>query len=125
MKPIELTYLACPFRHEDPVIMKKRCAAAHYVTAKLSSQGRHIFSPLTHNEVLVDLCPNIPGEYWMQFDLTILSMCQCLLILTMEGWEASKGVQREIVLAKQKGLLIETITPPEESAYASCMRSFA
>lgn len=110
-----LACLACPFRHPDTKIRKKRCAAAHYAAAELSKQGYHVFSPLTHNHILVDLAPELPGEHWMQFDLTILSFCKTLFVLKLDGWETSRGVQQEIQFAKEKGMkIIELNAPPEE-----------
>ncbi|HSX26036.1 MAG TPA: DUF1937 family protein [Chlamydiales bacterium] len=122
MKKIELIYLACPFRHIDPMVQKKRCAAAHYVAAMLSAQGRHIFSPLTHNEILMEIKQDIPGEHWMQFDLTILAICRRLLVLKMAGWELSKGVRREIDFAKERGIPIEEMESPEESQFFPLVR---
>lgn len=124
MKKIELIYLACPFRHADPIVQRKRCAAAHYVAAQESLQGRHIFSPLTHNEVLMDILNDgLPGEHWMQFDLAILAICKKLYVLKLEGWELSKGVQREIAFAKEHGIAIEEIDPPKESLYLDYIRA--
>ncbi len=120
---IELIYLACPFRHADPLIQKKRCTAAHFVAAQLSLEGLHVFSPLTHNEVLMDIMNDaLPGEHWMQFDLAILAICKRLYILKMPGWELSKGVAREIAFAKEKGIAIQEISPPEESQYLYLMQ---
>lgn len=114
----ELWYLACPFRHEDAYVQRKRCAAAHYITAQLFLQGKRIFSPLTHNETLIDILQDaLPGEQWLQFDLHILAICQKLCILKMEGWEISKGVQREILFAQSMKIPIEEIEPPCESAF--------
>src|SRR6185437_7169107 len=97
MKPVTLIYLACPFRHKDLAIQRKRVLAASYVAAQLSLQNHHVFSPLTHNVPLIDLIQDaIAGEHWMQFDLAILAACKQLIVLKMEGWEASKGVQREL-----------------------------
>ncbi len=118
----ELIYLACPFRHADPKVQRKRCAAAHYVAAQLSQKNYHVFSPLTHNEILIDLVPDLPGEHWMQFDLTILAICKRLFVLKLDGWEASKGVQREIVFARSRGMPIEEIGPPEEKLFLSLIK---
>jgi len=52
MQKINLTYIACLFRHDTPSIMKKRCQAALFVAATLSAQDHHVFSPLTHNRPL-------------------------------------------------------------------------
>ncbi len=115
-----LSYLACPFRHVDPNIQKKRCLIAHYVAAKLSLQGHLIFSPLTHNSLLIDIIEDkVPPEHWMRFDLTILAACNKLIVLKLEGWESSKGVQREILFAQEKKILIEEMDPPKENLISS------
>jgi hypothetical protein len=124
MQKPKLVYLACPFRHKDISIQKKRCAAAHYVAAQLSSQGYHVFSPLTHNEILIDLIPNQPKEHWLEFDLAILEICKKLLVLKLEGWDVSYGVKLEIDFAKDKKIPIEEIDPPEEEKYLSLVRIF-
>lgn len=122
---MKLIYLACPFRHEDVNIMKKRCAAAHFVAAELTSKGCFVFSPLTHNEILIDICEDkVPKEHWMEFDLSILSICKKLIILKMSGWDISKGVQREIVFAKNKNIPIEEIDPPHENKFIHLVREF-
>lgn len=115
---MELIYLACPFRHADPAVQRKRCKAAHYVAAKLFLEGKMVFSPLTHNETLIDLIEDrVPGEHWMQFDLTILAICKKLYVLKMEGWELSKGVAREIAFAKANGIEVLEIDPPDEALF--------
>jgi hypothetical protein len=120
----QIIYLACPFRHTDPAVQRKRCAATHYVAAQLSLEGKHVFSPLTHNELLIDIIQDaIPGEHWMQFDLAILSICKHLYVLQMEGWELSKGVAREIAFAEERGIPIQKIAPPAENHYLSWARS--
>ena len=120
MKSVELIYLACPFRHADLRIQRKRCAAVHYAAAQLSLQGQYVFSPLTHNELLIDIIHDaVPGEHWMQFDLAILAHCQRLYVLKMEGWELSKGVAREISFAKEKQIAIAFVEPPAENLYES------
>lgn len=120
---MELIYLACPFRHTDLSVQKKRCKTAHYVAAQLFLEGKTVFSPLTHNETLIDLIQDrVPGEHWMQFDLTILAICKKLYVLKMEGWELSKGVAREIAFAKANGIEVFEIDPPDEALFQSCLK---
>lgn len=115
----ELIYLACPYRHEDPLIQKKRCAAASFVAKELLSKGQKVFSPLTHNDLFARLHPEISSEMWMQFDLKILGFCNKLLVLKLPGWEMSKGVKREIVFAKENNITIEEMSPPTEKQIAT------
>lgn len=118
-----MIYLACPFRNPDPLVQRRRCAAAHYVAAKLFLKGKFVFSPLTHNETLIDIINDaVPGEHWMQFDLKVFSICTELYVLKMDGWEQSKGVTMEIAYAKVKGLPIKMVEPPEEKEYRPFMK---
>ena len=122
--PVEIIYLACPYRHEDPFVQRKRCAGAHYVAAQLFLEGKYLFSPLTHNELLIDIIQDkVPGERWLQFDLALLAICKKLYILKMQGWEKSKGVAREIAFAKDHGIEIHEIDPPDEALYLPWIRS--
>lgn len=86
---IKLTYLACPYRHTDPNVVKMRCRAALYVTA----------------------------QHWMEFDLAILAACQRLLILKLDGWESSKGIEIERGFAQKMGIPIEEMDLPEEALF--------
>ncbi len=120
-----MIYLACPYRHEDLFVRKKRCAAAHFVAAHYFLKGQFVFSPLTHNELLIDIINDqVPGKQWLEFDLQILTHCKELHVLKMEGWETSYGVQKEIDFAKEKNIPIQFIDPPEEPLYLPWIRQF-
>jgi hypothetical protein len=121
---IKLIYLACPFRHTDPLTQRKRCAAVHYTAAQIFLEGKHVISHHTHNEPLIDIIDDaVPGEHWMQFDLAILAHCKLLYVLAMEGWELSKGVAREIAFAKERGIAIQMIAPPKEELYEKIVKT--
>ncbi len=110
----ELIYLACPYRHPNRAIQKRRCAAATFALKELFAQGRPVFSPLTHNDLIAQHHPEISKEQWLQFDLTLLASCTKLLVLKVDGWKESTGVQREIAFAKEKGIPIEEMDPPSD-----------
>ena len=99
-----MIYLACPFRNPDPLVQRKRCAAAHFVAAQLFLKGKFVFSPLTHNETLIDIINDeVPGEHWMQFDLKIFSICTELYVLKMGRLGTVKRCRERNCLCKSKG----------------------
>lgn len=122
MKPVELVYLASPYRDPDLKLRAKRCAAAHYVAAQLFIQNYNVFSPLTHNELLISLAPDVAKERWLEFDMTILAHCKKLFVLKLDGWEKSYGVQKEIAFAQSRGIPIEELDPPAEEKYLHLVR---
>ncbi len=107
----EYAYLACPFAHPEEEVKKMRIEAATRAAFELFSQGISVFSPLTHNAPLVEMGIGTGWEgKWEGFDLGMVARAQRLYILTLPGWEQSKGVQAEIAFAKKQSIPIEKLT---------------
>src|SRR4051794_15067165 len=94
-----MIYLASPYSHSDPRIRESRFQAACRATAQLIRAGHSVFSPIVHGHPLA--CLGIPTDwaFWQRFDEEHLKRCDELLVLQIEGWRESEGVQAEIVLA--------------------------
>ena len=103
-----LIYLAVPYSHPDPQVKQRRFDAVNKVAAKLMKDGNYIFSPISHTHPIA-LAGELPGDwqYWEGYDRTILEMCKKIIVLKLDGWEKSSGVNAEIKLAKELGLEIE------------------
>jgi hypothetical protein len=101
-------YLACPYCHEDPAVKNQRVNAATYEAAKLIKAGFTVFNPIGHAHKINSVFPDITID-WLKFDLVILAICRYLYVLALPGWSESKGVQREITLAKELGKEIRYI----------------
>lgn len=112
---LPLAYLACPYSHPDESVRRMRHMIANQIASELHSQGKLVYSPLTHNIPLIQLSNKPIGwEFWGKFDKTMLMKCNKLLVVTLEGWKESKGVLAEIDFAKQLNLPIEMIEPQAE-----------
>lgn len=100
-----MIYLAVPYTHSDPNVIEERFQRVTKVAGKLLGNGEVVFSPITHCHEITKL-HNLPTnwEWWMKIDREYLSKCKVLYILTLDGWENSKGVNAEINLAKEFGL---------------------
>lgn len=103
----QLTYLAVPYSHADPAIQRQRFEAANIAAGRLIQQGRVVFSPISHTHPIAERCELPRGwDYWERFDRTFLSRCDELIVLTLDGWETSQGVQAEIAIAREYGMSI-------------------
>lgn len=102
-----IAYLACPYHHENPIIKEQRLRIVTEVAAEMHKQGSYVYSPLTHNHKLSELGVKGTWETWCHFDLEMLSRCDKLIVLTLPGWEVSRGVQAEIAHAKELSLPIQ------------------
>ena len=101
-----MIYLAAPYSHKDPAVRASRYAAATAVAARLLSEGRSVFSPLTLTHPL-DLAlkrigRSMDSEYWVAFDEPFMELCSEILVIRLEGWETSLGVEREIAFFESK-----------------------
>ena len=101
-------YLACPYSHSDPQIRYERFSLATLEAAKLMQAGYIVFSPVTHSYWIAKtgLVDGLDHDFWVRQDLVFMKVCDELHILMAEGWESSRGVQREIEQAYFEGIPI-------------------
>ena len=81
-----MIYLAVPYSHPDPRVRLERFVCA---------EG------------------DLPGDwqYWEHFCRAILKICKRFVVLQLDGWENSVGVQNELRLARELGIPIEYWRP--------------
>jgi hypothetical protein len=126
-----MIYLACPYWHFDKEIRNVRHQVANKAAAYLLyTLQEPIFSPLTHNVPLSNLLLKRYGlksghgetlghEFWVKVvDLPILRKCNKLIVVTMAGWDESKGVEEELFAAQTVQIPIQYLEPTfEENTY--------
>lgn len=102
-----LVYLACPYSFGDAATRGARFEAVTKTAAELMKQGHNVFSPITHGHP-VNLMGVAGGWHrWAPVDEAILSTCcREMIVLTLEGWQESIGIQAEIALADKLGIPI-------------------
>jgi hypothetical protein len=111
-----LTYLACPYSHPDKKVRRRRFvlvtqAAAWWMKAHPRS---NVFSPLTHSHPLHEIA-GMDGswQFWKRIDTQYLRLCSRMVVLTLDGWKESVGVQAEIKIAKRLNIPITYLTIDE------------
>jgi hypothetical protein len=98
-----MIYLCSPFSHPDAGVRERRYEAACRAAAALIRQGTTVFSPIAHS---YGICAyGLPGDwqFWQPHDLRFLAACDELVVLKLEGWEKSVGIQAEIAAARVLG----------------------
>ena len=104
-------YLASPFSHPDPIVREQRFEAACRAAAELTRQGRPTFSPIAHGYNLCRYGLPLDWQFWQQHDLAFLSLCSEVIVLKLDGWAQSIGVQAEIAAAKALGKPVSFLDP--------------
>jgi hypothetical protein len=106
----ELVYLACPYSHKDHKVMVSRFEAVNKVAADLMGKGQYIFSPISHTHPIA-LAGFLPHgwDYWEGYDRRILKCCDRIIVLRLDGWKESTGVQAEIKIGEELGIPVEYV----------------
>lgn len=93
-----MIYLASPYTHPDPEVVKFRVAEAARWTAEAWRRGYTVFSPVVHGQALVDTNITMPmtHEFWLSHDWNFLNLAEELWVLMLPGWGDSRGVNKEI-----------------------------
>ena len=116
-----LVYLASPYSDPDPAVEAGRFRAACRRAARMTEEGLLVFSPIAHSHPICVL-GGCAADFaaWERFDRAMLDCCQRMAVLTLPGWEQSRGVTAEVGIAGAMGLDIEYLDPtPEELWEAS------
>lgn len=101
-----MIYLASPYSHPDPSVREERFHAVCRTTAALLRAGQVVFSPIVYNHPLVAFALPTTWEFWERIDRAYLERCEVLMVLMLDGWKESAGVQAEIRIAREIGLSI-------------------
>ena len=110
-----LMYLACPYSHPDFDVRKRRFNEANRYAAKLFTNGYMVFSPISHTHPIAAY--GLPGDwkFWEAFDRVMLERCEAMIVLCLDGWKESKGVQAEIEIMREMKKPIAYVNPEEQN----------
>lgn len=91
-----MKYLAAPYGHPDKKVTQARMEAVYAMAAKLMIEGEHVTTPLFMHEVVTR--HSLPGDFqfWREYCHDMLKCCDEMIILCLNGWEESEGVNDEI-----------------------------
>ena len=102
----KLVYLASPHSSGGSVTAEKievRTAATARIAIMLLDAGVNLYSPIMMGVGLQSRGYTRDRDWWMHRDKKFLRKCDCLVVLTLDGWEKSPGVQDEIELSLVAG----------------------
>ena len=91
-------YLAGPYTHKTFKKRWDRYCSLTKVAAKLMISGHTIYSPITQGHTAHRMCEMPVGwdGFWKRQSLNMLSQASRLIVVMLDGWEESVGVQAEI-----------------------------
>ena len=106
-----MIYLASPYSHPDPLVRQARFDTACRVTANLIQAGQAVVAPIVQGHPLVRF--GVPGDwsFWKPLAREYLARCDKLVVLQIDGWRDSEGVQAELELARALGKRVDYLEP--------------
>lgn len=103
-----MVYLASPHSHKDAEIRERRFREVCKAAAKLFDGGHWVYCPIAHTHVIAQhMTDAMRWEAWAAYDEHMLSLCDCLIVLQLDGWKESRGVAAEIQIATELGIGVE------------------
>lgn len=106
-----MIYLASPYSHPDANIREQRFRDACIAAARLIRAGHVIFSPIAHGHPIAEHGLPIDWQFWERQDREQLERCDEIVVLMLDGWKESVGVQAEIRIAGELGKPVRYVTP--------------
>lgn len=103
-----MIYIATNYTDESRHVMQERFEKVTAFASTLVRQGHLVFSPITHGHPIA-WQGNLPVTFdiWQKYALTMLAMCEKMIVFQQPGWEHSEGLEAEIALAESMGMVIE------------------
>lgn len=91
-----MIYLAGPYYHNDPTIIQARMEIMYEILAYFMKREIYCSSPMLMHAVVKR--HNLPNnfEYWDKYSYNLLKGAEGMFVMTLEGWETSRGVRKEI-----------------------------
>lgn len=96
-------YLACPYSSPKDSVRWMRQELASNVAASFMSKDIVVFSPITHGHFISAHLPDQIAhdhEFWMRQCLPLVEWADVFCLLPLKGWRESRGIQRELELAR-------------------------
>ena len=105
-------YLASPYTHHDKAVMQQRFEEAERCLAWLLGMKIWTYAPIVHNHQLA-LNHSLPPdhEFWLDYARAMILGSNGVLVLQIDGWRESKGVQIEIEFARDRRLSVRYVEP--------------
>ena len=124
----KLIYVASPYSSPNRAVEETRNINVAVAMGWLMNAYPELsfFSPICHTHPIATLC-KLPGhwEYWKQYDEAMLSRCDEIWVLCLDGWQESKGVTTELELARGFNMVVRLVYPQPDGAYAVAIEGFA
>lgn len=106
-----MKYLAAPYSDPDPKVVQERMEQVYYYLSRFIIAGENIVTPLAMHEVATRFDMDGAYSFWSTYCLDLLKRCDSMVVLKLEGWDLSRGLESEIDFCKENHIPISYVDP--------------
>lgn len=117
-----MIYLATPYTHPNEIVQTTRYTAACQVQTHFMKLGKIVYSPIAAGVPIAKLLPGWGFAAYLQYDCSILSVCEELWVIQMKGWDRSPGVSLERQTAEELDIPTIYIKPQDAGIHPNLLR---
>lgn len=105
-------YVATPYT-KHPHGLGAAFAEACTVTGRLVQAGVAAFSPIAHGHMIGQMASfdQTDHDFWTRVDRPFMDVASGILVVTMPGWQESRGVAEEVKYFEARGLPVVFLDP--------------
>lgn len=98
----KVIYVSSPYTGTPEQREERYLEVETFCTIKIQ-EGFTVFSPIVHNHQMLAHNPNLPitFDFWNDYCLNLLHVCDEMWVVTLDGWESSKGITGEMAFAHE------------------------
>lgn len=113
-----MIYISSPYTGKQTQMSQRYHRVMEFAAEGLKA-GFIVFSPIVHCHQMAKV-HKMPKDFqfWMEYNYKMIDVCDELMILALPGSTESKGVQAEILYAKQAGKKITEWIPETDMVEA-------
>ncbi len=109
-------FVSSPYSTPDAELKALRYKTSCISCGAIMRMGGYPLSPVVHGVPIVNVM-TVPDdyEYWKEYCLALVSKCDFMIILMVEGWEESSGVKGEMEAARKLDIPVYFFQPDIEN----------
>ena len=102
---LPVVYIALPYTHKDPAVRAERAAVSDRFVAEYIRCGYAVYAPISMTHHVAEKY-ELPVEftYWANNCHTMVGLCDLVVVITLDGWAQSVGVNAEVATAMELGI---------------------
>lgn len=113
-----MIYLASPYTYPNAQVREERFEIVRRVTMDMLALGLPVFSPITYcHQFATEFDHGTSAEVWWNFNREMLKKADIFVVLLLDGWSTSSGVQQERALASMRHIHEFFLADPTVPSY--------